>query len=365
MTELSNVLKTYQDNALKTLQGPASLFYTGHQFHKGLKRELDSPPPPPAEEEFNKRFSPSPTPSTTAIAPTTATPTTAVVVNEPTPQQREFCGSPVNFVQMMQPIQSQPILTAPDSEKGTLMECMIEGKAIGCFQLGGELRLCFPQILHNILIGFPLDQIHRTIEDLHISCLQSTPEQTAEFKIAKILPPNVPPCGLITRTNAERLCSTLLHKPSLKKKELANYHTFRVYHRCFGKCEGICTPDLFSYTDQACIECVECHGMMAPSKFVLHVCKNKPKENFTCHWGFESSKWRSYIHVSMDEKNQEKCNRLLDEIYARDFDFERIAFEQSRLEESINLKRKVRTETFYSRLLAKTKYNLAMVQELI
>lgn len=338
MTELSNVLKTYQDNALKTLQGPASLFYTGHQFHKGLKRELDSPPPPSSDEDF-KRFSPSPTPSNVTAAP----PTVAVIERtESTPPQREYCGSPVNFaVQMMQPIQSQPILTAPDSEKGLLMECIIEGKAIGCFQLGGELRLCFPQILHNILIGFPLDLIHRTIEDLHISCLQSTPEQTSEFKIAKILPPNVPPCGLITRTNAERLCSTLLHKSSMKKKEPNNYFSFRVYHRCFGKCEGICTPELFSFTDRACIECVECHGMLAPNKFVLHVCKNKPKENFTCHWGFESNKWRSYIHVSMSEPNQEKCNRLMDEIFAREFGFERVLLEQSQLEESNNLKRKV------------------------
>lgn len=345
-TELSNVLKTYQDNALKTLQGPASLFYTGHQFHKGLKRELDSPPPQSSDEDF-KRLSPSPTPSNSALQATV----TVIERKDSTPPQREqrereYCASPVNFVQQMmqQPIQSQPILTAPDSEKGLLMECMIEGKAIGCFQLGGELRLCFPQILHNILHGYPLDLIHRTIEDLHISCSQSTPEQTAEFKIANILPPNVPPCGLITRTNAERLCSTLLHKTSLKKKELSSYFSFRVYHRCFGKSEGICTPELFSFTDRACIECVECHGMMAPNKFVLHVCKNKPKENFTCHWGFESNKWRSYIHVSMNELSQEKCTRKMDEILAREIGFERILYEQSQLEESNNLKRKVRKQ---------------------
>lgn len=326
MTELSNVLKHYQDHALKTLQGPASLFYTGHQFHKGLKRELDSPPPPSSDEDF-KRMSPSPTPSNGA-------PSTPAV--EP-----EYCASPKPYVQMMQPIQSQPILTAPDSEKGQLMDCIIEGKAIGCFQVGGELRLCFPQILGNILIGFPLDLIHRTIEDLHISCLASTTEQTNEFKMANILPPQVPPCGLITRTNAERLCSTLLHKSAPKKKEANSYFSFRVYHRCFGKCEGICTPELFSFRDRECIECVECHGMMAPNKFVLHVCKNKPKENFTCHWGFESSKWRSYIHISMNEAMQEKCNRLLDEIFGRELGFERVLYEQSQLEESNNLKRKV------------------------
>lgn len=362
MTELSNVLKTYQDNALKTLQGPASMFFhtTPHHFHKSLKRELDSPPPPSSDEDY-KHVSPTPMqcnitiPSGTVIeraeARQISSPATPPSSHHQQQQQRErereYCQSPppsVTFVPMMQPIQSQPILTAPDSECGELMECILEGRPIGCFQLGGELRLCFPQILNNILPDFPLDRIHRTIEDLHISCLQSTPEQLAEFKLAKILPPNVPPCGLITRTNAERLCSALLHK-YVKKKELNhNYYSFRVYHRCFGKCEGICTPELFTFRDRECIECVECHGMLAPNKFVLHVCKNKPKENSICHWGFESNKWRSYIHVAINEPNQEKCNRLLDDMCALEIDFERVLYEHSQMEESNNLKRKVSEE---------------------
>jgi hypothetical protein len=374
MTELSNVLKTYQDNALKTLQGPASLFYNTHQYHKGLKREVDSPPPPSSDEDYNKHASPSPMqcnitiPSGTVIeraesnrnqisSPSSSPQQAAAAAAAAAPvAPQQFCQSPpppppaVTFVPMMQqPIQSQPILTAPDSECGELVECILEGRPIGCFQLGGELRLCFPQILNNILPDFPLDRIHRTIEDLHISCLQSTPEQLAEFKHAKILPPNVPPCGLITRTNAERLCSALLHK-SAKKKDVSHqsYFSFRVYHRCFGKCEGICTPDLFTFRDRECIECVECHGMLAPNKFVLHVCKNKPKENFTCHWGFESNKWRSYIHVAMAEPNQEKCTRLLDDMFALECDFERVLFEHSQMEESNHsLKRKVSARVFF------------------
>jgi SKI/SNO/DAC family/c-SKI Smad4 binding domain len=382
MTELSNVLKIYQDNAPKTLQGPASLYYNTHQFHKGLKREIDSPPPPPppppsSDDDINfKHASPTPmqcnitVPLGTVIeraesrqispsSPSTLSPPSQPqqqtlplpLPPPPPPQPREYCQSPVTFVPIMQPIQSQPILTAPDTECGELMECTLEGRPIGCFQLGGELRLCFPQILNNILPDFPLDRIHRTIEDLHISCLQSTPEQLAEFKLAKILPLNVPPCGLITRTNAERLCSALLHKSVVKRKELShNYFSFRVYHRCFGKCEGICTPELFTFRDRECIECVECHGMLAPNKFVLHVCKNKPKENFTCHWGFESNKWRSYIHVAMSEVNQEKCTRRLDEMFALEIDFERVLFEHSQLEESNNLKRKVSEQNFIRKL---------------
>lgn len=357
--KLKSVLRTYQDSAPNTLQGPASLsinhqLYASHQFHaKGMKRELDSSPPLSSDEDF-KRHSPSPiqlinVPSGTVIERTDSrqisTPT-----SPPQPQpalQREVCASPVNFVQMSQPIMSQPILTAPDSEGGTLKECVLESKVIACFELGGELRLCMPQILNYILHDFPLDRIHRTIEDLQISCSKCTPEQEIKLKLAKILPQNVPPCGLITRTNAERLCSALLHSTerlsSLKSKMIKDaneFFKFRVYHRCFGKSEGFCYPALFSFTDRECIECIDCKGMLPPNKFILHVCKNKPKENRTCHWGFDSTKWRSYIHVALEETNMEKCTKMLDEICGREMEFENIEYVQ-RQRESNSLKRKV------------------------
>lgn len=338
MTEITDVLKSYSNHAFKTLQGPASLFYNSTDpFQKRMKREIDSPPQP-SQDDDNKHFS-SPSPSQTNK---NFSATSVIERNNSSPKtQRDYSESPVIFAKIMQPIQSQPILSAPDSEKGLLAYCRVENKNIGCFDIGGESRLCFPQILSNILKDVPLDLIHRTSSDLRIPLLLSTPEQTSEFKMASILPPNVPPCGLITRTNAERLCSELLHKPPLKKKEPNNYFSFRVYHRCFGKCEGICTPELFSFHDRSCIECVECHGLMPPNKFVLHVCKNKPKDNFTCHWGFESNKWRSYILVHMSETDQETCTRKLDDILQREREFEQLLYEQSLREESNNLKRKV------------------------
>lgn len=335
MTELTNVLKTYNNNAYNTLQGPASLFYTD-PYQKRLKREIDSPPP--SQEDDNKHFSPSPSQTNKNFS------VTSVIErnNSSSASIRDYPAAPVIFSKMMEPIKSQPILTAPDSEKGSLAFCRVESKAIGCFEIGGESRLCFPQILYDILQGVPLELINRTTNDLRIALLHSSPDQTSEFKMANILPQNVPQCGLITRTNAERLCSELLHKPPPKKKEPNNYFSFRVYHRCFGKCEGICTPELFSFHDRSCIECVECHGLMSPSKFVLHVCKNKPKENYTCHWGFESNKWRSYILVHMSEEKQETCSRKLDDILQREREFEQLLYEQSlREEQSNNLKRKV------------------------
>lgn len=50
----------------------------------------------------------------------------------------------------------------------------------------------------------------------------------------------------------------------------------------------------------------------------------------------------------MNEPNQEKCERLMDEVLAREISFEQILYEQSLLEESNNLKRKVSCTFSYS-----------------
>lgn len=157
------------------------------------------------------------------------------------------------------------------------------------------MRLCIPQILNNVLTDFTLDEIYRFIDEQRIFCSQCTPEQLNEFKAARILPDDVNSAGLITRTNAERLCSALLHRSSDRRRPLTKGAlAFRVFHRCFGKAEGVCMPELFTWKDQACIECLECRGMFAPQQFVCHVHR---QENGTLHWGFDSSNWRAYLQV--------------------------------------------------------------------
>jgi hypothetical protein len=260
---IRTVLKTYQDSAIKSLQGP------GLSLHSQNRGDIDSPdlneppPPPPAAPEM-----------------------------------------------------PQPILSAPDPEHGSLQETTLEGKRIGCYLLGGEMRLCFPQILNNILTDFKLDQIYRVFDELRIFCSQCTPEQLMEFKSAKILPDDTKASGLITRTNAERLCSALLHRADINARPLKNSLSFRVYHRCFGKCEGICTPEMYSFKEPSCIECVECRGMFSPQKFVCHV--HRQQENQTCHWGFDSGNWRSYLHVVLNEKNREDFTKILDSLKERE-----------------------------------------------
>ena len=126
--------------------------------------------------------------------------------------------------------------------------------------------------------------------------------------IKKFLPFSI---TFTARTNAERLCSALIHQAD-RYRSLKGAISFRVYHKCFGKCEGICTPDLFSLSNPSCIECQECHGLFSPQKFVCHV--HNSQENRTCHWGFDSGNWRAYIQIALDENNREKYSKMLDDI---------------------------------------------------
>ena len=44
-----------------------------------------------------------------------------------------------------------------------------------------------------------------------------------------------------------------------------------------------------------CSECAECQSYLSPQKFVSH--SHSKHENRTCHWGFDSANWTSYIQV--------------------------------------------------------------------
>uniref|UniRef100_A0A182JKF3 c-SKI SMAD4-binding domain-containing protein n=1 Tax=Anopheles atroparvus TaxID=41427 RepID=A0A182JKF3_ANOAO len=220
-----------------------------------------------------------------------------------------------------------PIMTTPDPDCGIVQMTVLEGKRIGCFLLGGEMRLCLPQIFNHILEKFSLEQINVSIQELMIYLYNCTDQQLQEFKRARIIPETAKTCGLITRTNAERLCSALLHKPlelrtraALKMGGSGGHSAFRVYHRCFGKCDGIFTPELYSGEEPACVECCKCSGMFTPQEFVCH--QHEPQEIRTCHWGFNSSNWALYIHVDEGEKNREEHAQLLKKIWTRELEYE-------------------------------------------
>ncbi|CAK9801039.1 Transforming protein Ski [Anthophora plagiata] len=146
-----------------------------------------------------------------------------------------------------------------------------------------------------------------------------------------ILPRNAPSCGLITQTDAERLVSALLlrtescdpsqisqNQDSVEKKVCTKNDDdesivkFKVYHECFGKCKGTFDANLFVSDDSVCIECIECGCQFSPQRFVRHA--HRSLENRTCHWGFDSTNWRSYLLLSRDQEHYNKSLTLFREL---------------------------------------------------
>ncbi|XP_056278634.1 v-ski avian sarcoma viral oncogene homolog a [Pseudoliparis swirei] len=234
-------------------------------------------------------------------------------------------------------------LFIPSDRSTERCETILEGETISCFVVGGEKRLCLPQILNTVLRDFSLQQINSVCDDLHIYCSRCTADQLEILKVMGILPFSAPSCGLITKTDAERLCNALIYGgayPPRCKKEPGSSggasslslsssslelqlteRSFKVYHECFGKCKGLLVPELYGSPNAACIQCMDCRLMYPTHKFVVH--SHKAQENRTCHWGFDSANWRAYLLLGQDYSGKEeraRLERLLDEVKEK-FDF--------------------------------------------
>ncbi|XP_057659461.1 ski oncogene [Diorhabda carinulata] len=263
---LKSVLKNYQHSATKSLQGP------GLSSLVTVKNE--TPSPEIKEEEEDEEFVPAPI-----------------------------------------PVQQVPILTIPDTSCSERTETILEGETISCFVVGGEKRLCLPQVLNSVLRDFSLQQINQECDQLQIYCSRCTPEQLNVLKNQSILPSGAPSCGLITKTDAERLCSALLYgqvNTELRPRKGAS--SIPVYHECFGKATGLCYPELYINKNAKCIECGDCRAAFSPQQFVCHVHRNL--ENRTVHWGFDSSNWRYYLHVPKEhaQDNYEQFVSILNDM---------------------------------------------------
>uniref|UniRef100_A0A8C0Y1X9 SKI-like proto-oncogene b n=1 Tax=Cyprinus carpio carpio TaxID=630221 RepID=A0A8C0Y1X9_CYPCA len=202
-----------------------------------------------------------------------------------------------------------PVLVPPDSSTD-LGLCCLEGEFISCFSVGGELRLCLPQLLNTVLRDFSLQQINSVCDQLYLYCSRCDATQLHILKVLGILPPGTPSCGLITLTDSQRLCNTLLHpgeEPSRdshkghgdreeEEKDGEESGGFWVEHQCLGKCQGLFVPQLYSSPDAHCIRCSQCRMLFCPERFVMH--SHRQPDKRTCHWGFDSAKWACYLQLA-------------------------------------------------------------------
>ncbi|XP_050925878.1 ski-like protein isoform X2 [Lates calcarifer] len=231
----------------------------------------------------------------------------------------------------MPPLPSPPVLgggplLVPCDSSTELTHSLLEGESISCFVVGGEKRLCLPQVLNSVLRDFSLQQINTVCDELYVYCSRCDAEQLHILKVLGILPFNAPSCGLITLTDAQRLCNALLRPgaalpadPSgklsaqglLKESEAS----FQVEHQCLGKCQGLFVPQFYTQPEAPCIQCVECQLLFSPQKFVMHSHKSPDKR--TCHWGFDSAKWPCYLQLARKYQGtpeEPKLKQLLNEV---------------------------------------------------
>ena len=231
----------------------------------------------------------------------------------------------------MPPLPSPPVLgggplLVPCDSSTELTHSLLEGESISCFVVGGEKRLCLPQVLNSVLRDFSLQQINTVCDELYVYCSRCDAEQLHILKVLGILPFNAPSCGLITLTDAQRLCNALLRPGAalpadpngklssqglLKESEAS----FQVEHQCLGKCQGLFVPQFYTQPEAPCIQCIECQLLFSPQKFVMHSHKSPDKR--TCHWGFDSAKWPCYLQLARKYQgtpDEPKLKHLLDEV---------------------------------------------------
>nr|CEI71550.1 Cs ski like protein [Cupiennius salei] len=305
---LKKVLKSYQAAATTSLHGPNSVM----GVWSGSEPTIAVSPPDPACTVTGANDKPFESLTSSTKLSSTASTSVSTVVRSSTPEYDPFVAPPPF------PIQQPPIFTPADQSRCEKSETVLESEVISCFSVGGEDRLCLPQILNTVLRGFSLAQINSVCDTLHIFCSRCNYDQLEVLKATGVLPLSAPSCGLITKTDAERLCAALLDSNPPRFPDMKPPFQVKVYHECFGRCTGLYMPDLYIDARARCIECVECHGLLSPQKFVCHA--HHQKENRTCHWGFDSLNWRAYILLEDGLEKNPQYKDILKEMKAR-FDF--------------------------------------------
>ena len=122
-----------------------------------------------------------------------------------------------------------------------------------------------------------------------------------------------------------------MQEKKIERQRVPSLDIIHVEHECFGKCWGKLDPELYESEESKCIKCSECckcpilykkytrenkHEFylaflsnvkfhlcilakhFSPREFILHL-HPANRETQTCHWGFDVSNWRSYLHIQV------------------------------------------------------------------
>lgn len=206
------------------------------------------------------------------------------------------------------PVQPSPVLLAPDQTPCSLKSTMLAGHLIYCFVVGGECRLCFPQIISVVLPGVRPGDVNELFAQLNIHMSVASPQQLDTLKVAGVMPISADSCGLVTKSDAERLVARLLPQSSGPLgADVPRGDALPVVHDCFGGAAGVLLPSLAA---EARIECSHCKLMFTGEKFVSHSHSTEQIRRI-CHWGFDSSNWKYYLRLPEHCEDDAKALRRL------------------------------------------------------
>lgn len=137
----------------------------------------------PSNEKINELFS-------TSLMSAAAAAAANTVADEKIETATGGCGSHLSddFTigqQQQQLAHPLPVMTPRDQSCDQCMDTIIKGEVVSCFLVGGEKRLCFPQVLNTILQEYELHEINKACSDLNIHCSHCTKHQLEVLKVEK------------------------------------------------------------------------------------------------------------------------------------------------------------------------------------
>jgi len=213
----------------------------------------------------------------------------------------------------------------------TLKSTEIAGHRITCFVVGGEPRLCLPQLLRLVVDHVDVDAVEAARSRLSVNLSRCDVAQLSALRDAKLLPPSATSCGLVTLSDAARIISCLSelrsdvvdsgrrwawspsafddvidHNRKWSQSAADDCERLPVCHSCFGGCSGT-----LSRRGCVSVRCVECAAVMSPDQFVSHSHRLEAESRGTCHWGFRSAHWRHYVMINSAVTTSPEATRRL------------------------------------------------------
>jgi hypothetical protein len=148
---------------------------------------------------------------------------------------------------------------------------------------------------------------------LGINCIQCNSSQLELLRNAGAMPLSSRRCGMITKSEAERLVKSFLE--DIKPPRIPPALSFDVEHECGHGSRGTFFPSLYNSSRAKCIRCFYCSQFFSPNKFIFHSHDDpakdplrrrlSPTSQINQHGLANFNSWRRHITIINEHKSEE------------------------------------------------------------